>query len=188
MSAEDPSEFAAAPQIEIQERAETDQETPDLASSALAALRSGARNRPARPSRRSRRGSGPGEPVLSGARPDDRDPQPLSRAVSAWLRAGNHEQTARLASVMSCWDRIVGPEVASHCAPQSLRDGELVLQAESTAWATQLRFLAPRLLARIDAEVGAGTVRRIRVHGPTAPSWVRGLRRVPGPGPRDTYG
>jgi predicted nucleic acid-binding Zn ribbon protein len=64
----------------------------------------------------------------------------------------------------------------------------LVLVAESTAWATQLRLLAGRLQARLSAEVGSGVVTRIRVHGPSAPSWRRGPRRVAGRGPRDTYG
>ena len=28
----------------------------------------------------------------------------------------------------------------------------------------------------------------LRVQGPSAPSWTRGLRKATGPGPRDTYG
>jgi predicted nucleic acid-binding Zn ribbon protein len=89
---------------------------------------------------------------------------------------------------MGRWEQIVGADIASHAQPSSLRDGELVLVAESTAWATQLRLLAGRLQARLTAEVGSGVVTRIRVHGPSAPSWRRGPRRVAGRGPRDTYG
>src|SRR3712207_8885100 len=40
---------------------------------------------------------------------------------------------------------IFGSDIADHCIPLSLRDGELVLQAESTAWATQLRTLQREL-------------------------------------------
>jgi predicted nucleic acid-binding Zn ribbon protein len=70
----------------------------------------------------------------------------------------------------------------------SLVDGELVLQAESTAWATQLRLLAPTVVKRINQELGDGSVRRIRAQGPAGPSWRFGSRHVPGRGPRDTYG
>ena len=70
----------------------------------------------------------------------------------------------------------------------SWSDGELVVQADSTAWATQIRLLAPTLLARLATELGAGTVRSVTVHGPSAPSWKKGLRSVRGRGPRDTYG
>ena len=63
-----------------------------------------------------------------------------------------------------------------------------MITAESTAWATQIRLLSRQVLARIDATAGAGVVRSIQVHGPAAPSWSHGSRRVRGPGPRDTYG
>ena len=86
------------------------------------------------------------------------------------------------------WEQLVGPEIAGRCEPVSLVDGELVLQAESTAWATQLRMLSAQLMAKINAEVGAGTISRIRARGPSAPSWKFGPRHVSGRGPRDTYG
>lgn len=86
------------------------------------------------------------------------------------------------------WADLVGAEVASHAIPVSLREGELTVQAESTAWATQLRMLQRDLLARIAAGAGRGVVTRLRVHGPSAPTWRHGNRHVPGRGPRDTYG
>ena len=91
-------------------------------------------------------------------------------------------------AVLGRWPELVGPDVAEHCTPVALRDGELVLQAESTAWATQLRTLQRQLLARLAAAVGPNVVRRIRVVGPSAPSWRHGPRHVRGRGPRDTYG
>jgi predicted nucleic acid-binding Zn ribbon protein len=84
---------------------------------------------------------------------------------------------------------VVGADVAAHCRPESFEDGVLVVAAVSTAWATQVRLLAPALLRRLAEEVGEGTVTRVVVRGPTAPSWRRGLRVAPGgQGPRDTYG
>jgi predicted nucleic acid-binding Zn ribbon protein len=62
------------------------------------------------------------------------------------------------------------------------------VQADSTAWATQLRLLQRQLLGRLAAGLGDGVVTRMRIHGPTAPSWRRGPRHVSGRGPRDTYG
>ena len=38
---------------------------------------------------------------------------------------------------------MVGAEIAKHSRPVKLEDGELTVEAESTAWATQLRLLAP---------------------------------------------
>jgi len=92
------------------------------------------------------------------------------------------------ATVLGRWRHLVGPDIADHCTPVSLRDGELVLQAESTAWATQLRTLQRQLLVRLAGAVGRDVVRRIRVVGPSGPSWRHGPRTVRGRGPRDTYG
>jgi predicted nucleic acid-binding Zn ribbon protein len=91
-------------------------------------------------------------------------------------------------SVFGRWAELVGPEVAEHATPTALRDGELTVQADSTAWATQLRLLQRQLIVRIASGLGDGIVKRMRIHGPSAPSWRRGPRHVRGRGPRDTYG
>ena len=41
----------------------------------------------------------------------------------------------------------------------------LTVQCDSTAWATQLRLLAPQLVARLNEDLGQGTVRLIKVLG-----------------------
>lgn len=91
--------------------------------------------------------------------------------------------------VFSDWAQLVGADVAAHCTPQSLRDGELRIAAESTAWASQLRLLGATLLARLVAELGPQVVTKLHVSGPVGPSWKHGPRSVHGArGPRDTYG
>ena len=169
-----------------------------LARDALDRARAQARRSGVAASRKSDRGRGAGSGVAgqvprdrrrgTGSGRDDRDPQPFGVAVGALLAERGWEQTARSAAVMGRWDSLVGPELAEHCRPVSLRDGELVLVAESTAWATQVRLLGQQLIARLNRQLGAGVIRQVRVHGPTAPSWVKGPRRVAGRGPRDTYG
>ena len=92
------------------------------------------------------------------------------------------------ASVFGRWAELVGADVAEHTTPTSLQDGELLVVASSTAWATQLRLMQRQVLIQIAAGVGPGVVRRLKVKGPTAPSWRKGPRHAPGRGPRDTYG
>ncbi|GAB3704286.1 hypothetical protein GCM10027598_04180 [Amycolatopsis oliviviridis] len=131
-------------------------------------------------SSRRRRWSGPGA--------DIRDPQPLGRLASRI--AVDRGWNTRLANgqVFGHWARLVGDEVAEHAQPVALKDGELTVRASSTAWATQLRLLQSQLLAKIAKGVGHGVVKKMRIQGPTAPSWRKGPRHVPGRGPRDTYG
>lgn len=164
----------------------------DLARAALEAARQSARKRAATQSTGRRRVAGSRNPArrggYSGAGADSRDPQPFGWSVRRLLADRGWERTAAAAGVTARWPELVGPEIAGHSRPVSLHQGELVVEAQSTAWATQLRLLAPRLVARLNAELGQGLVRVIRVNGPAAPSWRRGALRVLGPGPGDTYG
>jgi len=128
-----------------------------------------------------------GSPAGRG-RPRREDPQPLASAIGGLLGARGWEQRAAMGSVFGRWAEIVGQDVAAHTRPDSFADGELAVTADSTAWATQVRLLAPVLVRRLNAELGDGSVRRVRVRGP-APPRQRGGWRVPGSrGPGDTYG
>jgi len=124
----------------------------------------------------------------SGPGPDPRDPQPFGAILDRLMQVRGWQRPAAEARVFGAWSKVVGEDVAAHCRPVKLEGGELVIEAESTAWATQLRLLASSLLVRIAGEVGHGVVRRLNIHGPVAPTWARGQRRVRGRGPRDTYG
>jgi predicted nucleic acid-binding Zn ribbon protein len=124
----------------------------------------------------------------SGAFPDDRDPQLLDASLDRLVADRGWETDAAVGGAMGRWAAIVGPQIAEHSTPVSFADGELVVAAATTAWATQLRMLAPTLLRKLAAELGEGTVEKVTVQGPSAPSWKRGALRIRGRGPRDTYG
>jgi predicted nucleic acid-binding Zn ribbon protein len=116
------------------------------------------------------------------------DPTRFGESIRGLISERGWEKQASVHEVLIRWAEIVGPEVAEHVAPEGFHEGVLTLTADSTAWATQVRLLAPEFLKRLAAEVGDGVVLRIEVRGPKAPSWRKGPRTVPGRGPRDTYG
>ena len=117
------------------------------------------------------------------------DPQPFTRAIDGLLSAEGWTLAAATGSVFGRWAQIVGSDLAAHTSPVSLTDGELVVTADSTAWATQVRLLAAHLVKRLNAELGHGTVVRVKVTGPVASTRKPGEWRVRGSrGPRDTYG
>ena len=161
----------------------------DLARTAFAAARQRAvteQPRHDRPARRTRRR--PTTPNVSGAGEDDRDPQPLGRSVDRLLSERGWQTELAVAGAVGRWDQVVGPEVAAHVTPERFEDSVLYVRADSTAWATQMTYLAPSVVRRLNEELGAGTVHRLQVQGPVGPSWRKGGFRVPGRGPRDTYG
>ncbi|MEU0530488.1 DciA family protein [Amycolatopsis tolypomycina] len=163
----------------------------DLAHAALEAAKAKAKERGVPPGRRRTAvggGQNPRRRRWSGPGADPRDPQPLGRLVSRLVSDRGWNESVTSARVFAQWARLVGEDVAEHAQPVALKDGELTVRASSTAWATQLRLLQGKLLAKIAAGVGNGVVKRMRIQGPTAPSWRKGPRHVPGRGPRDTYG
>jgi predicted nucleic acid-binding Zn ribbon protein len=200
----DPAPAAGGPAGPRPPGAAADLTGPELARAALEAAR--ARRQGPAP----RRGTGPDAPAggaagddaspggagrrragrrgYTGAGPDPRDPQPLGAVIDQLLRNRGWQRPAAQAAVFGAWEKMVGHDVAAHCRPVRLDAGELTVEAESTAWATQLRLLAANLLVRIAAEAGPNVVTKLHIHGPTAPSWQRGPLRVRGRGPRDTYG
>lgn len=145
---------------------------------------------PVATSRRTRRRKRPGprDDSWSGAGPHSRDPQAVGSVAAGLFAERGWDRTLSRNRVLADWPAMVGAEVASQSTPISLREGELRISASSTAWATQLRLLAPTLLARISEQVGAGVVTSLTISGPTAPSWKHGPRVFRGRGPRDTYG
>lgn len=153
----------------------------DLARTALARAKATARSAPAKqvPRRRPQYG-------------DDRDPQTLDTVLQGWLRDHGYESEVGSGSLIARWPEIVGDQLADHVVPDSVRDTddgrELWLRADSTAWATQVRLLIPQIHGRIRTLLGSGVVDRIKVTGPAPPKRSPGPRRVPGRGPRDTYG
>ncbi|MFW0783715.1 DUF721 family protein [Gordonia sp. CPCC 206044] len=124
----------------------------------------------------------------SGSGPDSRDPQPFGRLAGRIAQERGWQSQIGQGALFGSWERIVGADIAAHAQPTALHDKVLHIQAESTAWATQLRYMQSTILAKIAGAVGDGVVTSLKITGPKAPSWRKGPRHIPGRGPRDTYG
>ena len=162
----------------------------DLARAALKAAKdaAGTDKRKKNPQRRAAHTGSRQRRRWSGSGDDHRDPQKFGSVLSRIAADRGWSEQLANGEVFGRWAALVGSEVAEHARPISLREGELTVEASSTAWATQLRLLQRQLLAKIAKGVGNGVVKRLKVHGPAAPSWRYGPRHVSGRGPRDTYG
>ena len=164
----------------------------EVARAALNRAKAAARARGAEPGRPAPRrasgvgrGTGNGGDVRTG---DGRDPMLVGDTLARLAAERGWSEPLSVGGVVGRWREVVGDEVAEHCTPETFDDGLLVVRADSTTWATSLRLLAPRLLARLAEEVGPDVVTEVRVLGPAGPRWAKGKRSVPGRGPRDTYG
>ena len=117
------------------------------------------------------------------------DPARLADVLGEMTRERGWDERIQAQRVFTDWAGIVGPEIAEHSHVDGFDDGIVSIVADSTAWAKELKLLAARVVQRLNEELGHGTVLRIDVRGPQAPSWKKGPRTIrDARGPRDTYG
>ena len=118
----------------------------------------------------------------------------LLGSVGGAVGATNPAQTGRL---WSSWRQIVGPEVAGHAEPTSLRGGVLRVRTDSPAWATEIGYLGAEIRKRANETLGCEAVRQVRVWtGPGAmhpapdprhPAPVERSQRRPATEPREAF-
>ena len=172
-----------------EEQEQEQQHRPEGLDLAKAFTRAAAGSTPARRAKKRASAPTPSRSKSSGAHPDERDPQLLESTLGRIVEQHGWELDLRVHAVFGRWPELVGAEVAAHSTPESFTDGRLVVRTDSTAWATQLKLLAPTVVRRLNEELGHGTVTVIDVQGPHGPTWKKGGRSVrDGRGPRDTYG
>lgn len=116
------------------------------------------------------------------------DPAPLGDLLKEVMDDQGWTRDVNVHQLLARWPALVGAENAAHSAPAAYAETVLTVRAESSTWASALRMIAPQLVARLNGQLGQGTVTRVVVVGPEAPSWKKGRRSVAGRGPRDTYG
>ncbi len=90
-------------------------------------------------------------------------PAPVGDALDAFLAGSGWRDRVRATRLLDDWPALVGPHVADHCRPVRIDRGELVVEAESHAWATQLTWLEADLRRKVNEAAGEVVVHRIRV-------------------------
>ncbi len=93
----------------------------------------------------------------------------IGTAVDSLLRQRGMEDALVLGRVVSCWEEVVGPEVARQVHPQLVRDRELVVSVDHPAWATELDLAGSAVLERLFEQLGnlAPTRLSVRVVPPS---------------------
>jgi len=117
-----------------------------------------------------------------------RDPLHMSDAFKELTGNLGWDASLAEAKMFVDWPMLVGEGVADHAQPVAVENGKLIIQASSSAWATQLRLMRHELMVVLAEKLPEVPIDSITVLAPGAPSWKNGPRSVPGRGPRDTYG
>ena len=75
----------------------------------------------------------------------------LAGALDALLDRLGAESTTAITGVFGEWPKIVGEQVAQHVTPIKLERGRLIVEIDDPSWATQMRFLEPQLIEKLNA-------------------------------------
>ena len=89
-----------------------------------------------------------------------RTPVPVAGAVEAL--AGRLAPQTPLSAVQRVWAEVAGEAVAAEAEPVSERAGVVTIACRSAVWAQELTLLAPDLVARLNAALGAPRVTQLR--------------------------
>lgn len=100
-------------------------------------------------------------PFGSGA--GSEEPRRVGDSLGGVARSLGGPAPGVLSVVFSHWEDAVGPAVADHATPLSLRGPVLVVAVPDPAWATQLRFLEAEILERLAEAAGGAVAERIEV-------------------------
>ena len=92
--------------------------------------------------------------------PRRRAPVPLAGAIEALAR--RLEPATPIARIQREWEGVVGPAIAAECSPVSERAGVVTVVCTSSVWAQELSFMAPDLVARINAALPAPRVTELK--------------------------
>ncbi|MCU1403773.1 MAG: hypothetical protein JWQ43_76 [Glaciihabitans sp.] len=118
----------------------------------------------------------------------DRDPYGIDDVLTNLTNRLGWASPLAQADLLASWPDVAGEETAEHSTPVGIEDGVLTVHCDSTAWATQLRLMRGSITTEITKRYPDAGIKSVKFDGPNAPSWKRGLRSIPGRGPRDTYG
>ena len=75
----------------------------------------------------------------------------LAGALDALLDRLGAESATAITGVFGEWPKIVGEQVAQHVTPIKLERGRLIVEIDDPSWATQMRFLEPQLIEKLNA-------------------------------------
>jgi predicted nucleic acid-binding Zn ribbon protein len=87
----------------------------------------------------------------------------VREALAAFLAKSGLGRRLAQAQVIPDWPRLVGPQIAAVTSPESVSpDGTLFVRVATSAWMNELQFMAPEIMARVNAGRGPGRIKTIR--------------------------
>jgi predicted nucleic acid-binding Zn ribbon protein len=99
----------------------------------------------------------------------------LSSTLGSLLRARGLQGRLSEYRIVGQWEETVGPVIARHARPQTVRGKKLYLSVDSPAWMQQLSLLKPEIIEKVNRNFGKDAINDITLRlGEVVPSEQRG--------------
>ncbi len=95
---------------------------------------------------------------------DARGRSPAPKAIGEVLEVFRREVAPEspLAAVQVVWDAVVGERIAGVTEVVEEREGVVTVECASAVWAQELELMGPRILARLEDEIGDEAPQKLR--------------------------
>jgi predicted nucleic acid-binding Zn ribbon protein len=99
---------------------------------------------------------------VKGSSEGQNGPQAIGPIVKKIVSRLGLEGLATSSRVFEVWNSVVGPAIARHAQPYSLRDGTLIVNVESSVWLSQLdRYRKGQIKEKLNQSLPQPIVNRI---------------------------
>ncbi len=88
---------------------------------------------------------------------------PIGEVLHTVLRQCRPQQDQALLQVWDIWDQIVGAAIAPNARPAAFNGNVLLVHVASATWLHHLRFLEREMIAKLNATLGDGKVKAIKL-------------------------
>jgi predicted nucleic acid-binding Zn ribbon protein len=107
---------------------------------------------------------------MSRRRPES-EPAPLRGLLGSAAAGYGLDDALSAGTLWKRWSEVVGPDVAAHAEPTSLRGGVLRIRADSPVWAHEIGYLAEEIKRRANETLGRVAVSEVKVwNAPGSPA------------------
>jgi predicted nucleic acid-binding Zn ribbon protein len=92
--------------------------------------------------------------------PSRRGPRPI--AIALEVARGDWAPETLLAEVQRAWSGVVGAPIAAEATPIREQAGTVTVSCSASVWAQELDLMGPSIVARLNSELGADRIKRLR--------------------------
>ncbi len=96
-----------------------------------------------------------------GEGPPSHGPVPLSDVLPEFLRKHGLEGEVEAQEALARWDAAVGSAIARVARPSGVSRGVLYVEVRSSAWMSELNLMRRDIMARLNAGLDQGRIRRL---------------------------